>query len=210
MEQPQPDRKNWTWVLDRPCPECGFESGSIDPVELGRMIRANAGAWRTVLGRGDIVRLRPPTDDERGPVWSALEYGAHVRDVYRLFHDRLVATLSKDKPTFADWDQDRAAVEGRYHEEDPGKVAYTLAVEAGQVADLISRVNDDQWQRQGYRSDGDAFTVESLAVYLYHDVSHHLHDAEVGFEALIADEEEAEGDGAVEGDEIDGSGTGAG
>lgn len=22
----EPDTKDWTWVLDRPCPECGFEA----------------------------------------------------------------------------------------------------------------------------------------------------------------------------------------
>ena len=200
MDQPKPDQKNWTWVLERPCPECGFEPEAVEPVELGRLIRANAAAWRSVLGRGDIVKLRPPSDDERGPVWSALEYGAHVRDVYRLFHDRLVAILSKDRPTFPDWNQDRAAAEGRYHEEDPGQVAYALAVAAGEVADVISRVSGAQLKREGVRHSGDVFTAESLVVYLYHDVSHHLRDAEVGIEALRAAEEDADDADAADGE----------
>ena len=26
----EPDTKDWTWVLDRPCPECGFEASTRD------------------------------------------------------------------------------------------------------------------------------------------------------------------------------------
>ncbi len=48
-----PDTKNWTWVLERPCPECGFDatqpSGRDD---VAPMIRANAQAWqRRARGR---------------------------------------------------------------------------------------------------------------------------------------------------------------
>jgi hypothetical protein len=24
-----PDTKDWTWVLERRCPECGFEAGAV-------------------------------------------------------------------------------------------------------------------------------------------------------------------------------------
>ena len=24
-----PDTKDWTWVLDRPCPECGFDPARV-------------------------------------------------------------------------------------------------------------------------------------------------------------------------------------
>ena len=29
-----PDDKNWTWVLARPCPDCGFEAAAVDVREL--------------------------------------------------------------------------------------------------------------------------------------------------------------------------------
>ena len=25
----EPDTKDWTWVLERPCPECGFDASSV-------------------------------------------------------------------------------------------------------------------------------------------------------------------------------------
>ena len=86
--------------------------------------------------------------------------------------------LKKRKPpTFKDWDQEVAAKLGAYAEQDPAKVAYALASNAGKVADLLDRVGGDEWERRGTRSDGAEFTVESIARYLLHDVEHHLWDA---------------------------------
>src|SRR4051794_791858 len=28
-EPVEPDTKDWTWVLDRPCPECGFDPAAV-------------------------------------------------------------------------------------------------------------------------------------------------------------------------------------
>ncbi|MCA1481333.1 hypothetical protein I6F37_41125, partial [Bradyrhizobium sp. NBAIM08] len=43
-------------------------------------------------------------------VWSPLEYGVHVRDVYRVFGDRLASMLAEEEPTFANWDQNRTKI----------------------------------------------------------------------------------------------------
>ena len=29
-----PDTKDWTWVLEQACPECGYDAGSVDPSEI--------------------------------------------------------------------------------------------------------------------------------------------------------------------------------
>lgn len=184
MEHPPPDEKNWTWVLDRPCEPCGYDASSFTRDELGAAVRTNAAAWRAVLGRGELVLQRPPVDEGQPVVWSALEYGAHVRDVYKIFHERIIKMLKKKNPTFKNWDPNETALAEKYHEQDPSRVAYSLAVNAGQFADLLDRLNDDEWARPGLRSDGSAFTVESLAFYALHDPVHHLDDVERGFEAL--------------------------
>jgi hypothetical protein len=44
-----PDDKDWTWVLERPCPECGLDLPSVDAVDVSAMIRENVEAWRLVL-----------------------------------------------------------------------------------------------------------------------------------------------------------------
>ena len=101
--------------------------------------------------------------------------------------------LGEDGPSFANWDQDRTAIDKQYHLEDPARVSYDLAVKAGKLADMIDRVGGDQWQRTGHRSDGAAFTVESLAYYLLHDPVHHLWDVDVGFQ-VIAEARDASDD----------------
>lgn len=167
------DDKDWTWVLDEACGECGYEANSLAKAQLGPRIRAVAGEWREMLNRGMVVTQAPHGDR----TWSILEYGCHVRDVFELFNERLSLMLKKRKtPTFKDWNQDQAAVDGDYANEDPAKVAYALASSAGKFADIVDRLNDDEWAKQGLRSDGAAFTVESFTRYLLHDVEHHLWD----------------------------------
>lgn len=184
MDHPQPDTKNWTWVLERRCPECGFDGSTFDRSKVAGQVRSNAAAWRGVLGRGEIVSQRPPTPPGAGPVWSALEYGAHVRDVYKLACERLALMLDKESPTFADWNQDAHALDHDYASEDANKVSYDLAINAGKFADMLDRVRGSQWDRPGRRSDGSEFKVETFAIYLLHDPVHHLADVEKGYEAI--------------------------
>jgi DinB superfamily len=166
-----PDGKDWTWVLKRPCPECGFDSAAILSGDVAELIRANASAWREVLARPTGLTVRP--SDNR---WSSLEYACHVRDVFRLYDARLELMLTEDNPTYPNWDQDATAVEANYAEQQPALVARDLRDAAGQIADRFDGVSGAAWQRTGTRSDGARFTVETFARYLLHDVVHHLHD----------------------------------
>jgi DinB family protein len=165
-----PDTKDWTWVLQRPCPECGFDTQGFPAEAVPGMIMANAAAWQPVL-EGD-TRTRPEPAK-----WSPLEYACHVRDVFRLYDQRLELMLSQDDPQFPNWDQDETAVADRYGEQDPAEVAAALRQAAFAIAGRFETVTGDQWQRTGSRSDGARFTVETFARYLVHDPVHHLYDA---------------------------------
>jgi hypothetical protein len=165
-----PDTKNWTWVLEEPCTECGLDTRSIAFVELPARVRENAAAWPAVLERPD-VRERPDED-----TWSPLEYAAHVRDVFRVFDERFRLTLAEDDPTFANWDQDATAVEEHYAEQDPAVVADELLDAADTLARTLESVPTSALRRTALRSDGSRFTVESLGRYFIHDPVHHLHD----------------------------------
>ena len=166
----EPDTKDWTWVLERACTECGFDATAFPRERVGDLIRENAAGWQPVLARDD-VRTRPAPE-----VWSPLEYGCHVRDVYRRFDGRLEQMLTDHDPTFENWDQDATAVEDRYAEQDPSVVARELSDAAARIADRFDTVAGEQWERPGRRSNGSLFTVETLARYLVHDPVHHLHD----------------------------------
>lgn len=171
-----PDTKDWTWVLDRPCPECGADVGAVPRDELVDALRQTAAAWPALLADPDLAARRPAPN-----VWSGLEYACHVRDVYRLFDQRLARMLAEDDPLFANWDQDATAVADGYAHQDPATVSGELTAAATALADRLAEVSGEQWERPGRRSDGARFTVESFARYLLHDPAHHVHDVTVGY-----------------------------
>jgi hypothetical protein len=165
-----PDTKDWTWVIEQRCGECGFASSEISRADVPALIRDNAARWADPLAAG-TARNRP-----RPGVWSPVEYACHVRDVHRLFDQRLGLMLAKDNPTFPNWDQDETAVADRYGEQDPAAVLTELQASAEQIAGSFAAVPDDQWGRTARRSDGAVFTVDTFARYYLHDIVHHIHD----------------------------------
>jgi hypothetical protein len=99
-----------------------------------------------------------------------------VRDVFRKIDERLRLMLSEDNPNFENWDQDKTAVDDDYLSQDPAEVVTELRAAAENLANRFGMVSAEQWTRRGFRSDGSAFTVDSIAKYLMHDPVHHLWD----------------------------------
>ena len=169
--EPEPDTKDWTWTLTRRCEQCGLAAGGVDPADIPDRAFVAAEEWVAILRSSPAVRERPEPD-----VWSPLEYGAHVRDVYLLFDARLVQMLTEDEPTFANWDQDDAAISSRYSDADPEQVADELEAAAQVFVARLGALEPDQLSRRGRRSDGAEFTVTTFSQYFLHDVVHHLWD----------------------------------
>jgi DinB superfamily len=165
-----PDTKNWTWVLERPCPECGFDARDYPEAAIAPAIRDNAASWPAVLARAD-VRVRP--DDA---TWSPLEYAVHVRDMLELYRVRVALMVDTDDPLYPNWDQDEAAIAGAYNEQDPAVVSRQLAEIAAGFADALEELTPEGWSRPGSRGDGATFTVSSITRYMAHDFVHHRWD----------------------------------
>lgn len=185
----EPDTKDWTWVIDRPCPECGYVAGEVTMDRLPAAIRDNATAWE--------AHLAAPTaaDRPRPDVWSTLEYAAHVRDVHRTFAGRARLMLAEDEPVFPDWDQDAAAVDARYDLQDPAIVAEELLDAADAAAAVYESVPPGAWGRRGMRSNGSEFTVETIARYHLHDAVHHLWDVRAAAKGATVDAYDRDADG---------------
>jgi hypothetical protein len=107
-----------------------------------------------------------------------------VRDVFRLYDERLARMLAEDDPLYANWDQDKTAVDDRYDLQSPARVAHEIDGAADVLAGRFETVSSADWHRTGRRSDGVSFTVETFARYFVHDPIHHLHDVEIGYELL--------------------------
>ncbi|WP_028477324.1 DinB family protein [Nocardia sp. CNY236] len=169
-----PDVKDWTWVLERACPECGFDAAHVGHEALPELLRESAARFAQVLQRPDC-RIRP-----NASTWSVLEYGAHMRDICRLYHTRSAVMLAGDPdggiPRIVNWDQDAAAIADRYADQDPARVAVELVEAAERAARSFETVPPAQRGLSGVRTDGAVFTVESFTRYVVHDLVHHVYD----------------------------------
>ncbi len=174
MSDVQPDTKDWTWVLHRACPDCGFDPATVHPTAVAGHIRRDAADWANRLADPGVRRRPAPG------VWSNLEYGCHIRDVHRIFDHRVHLMLSENDPQFPNWDQDATAIAEDYGAQDPSVVAAELRAAADAVADRYDSVPAGGWDRRGLRSNGSEFTVATIAVYHLHDIVHHAWDVSTG------------------------------
>lgn len=104
--------------------------------------------------------------------------------MFRLYEKRLGWMLEQDDPAFDNWDQDAAALEAGYQDQDPVTVADEIEQAGAELAGRFDQISGDRWERTGRRSDGANFTIESFARYFIHDPIHHVHDVEQGYERL--------------------------
>lgn len=169
---PPVDDKDWTWVLERPCLDCGFDAAAIEVEDLPALVLDAAAVWPSLLGAPNSIERPSPA------VWSVLEYACHVRDVMNKMTERNQLILQHDAPTFPNWDQDATAVEERYWEQDPSVVTEELKEAAARSAAAWSGIADEDWDRVGYRSNGSTFTLRTLGKYYLHDLVHHVHDVQ--------------------------------
>jgi hypothetical protein len=169
----EPDTKDWTWVIERACDACGWDPERVRPEQVAELLHENTRSWYALLADADFA-VRPAPH-----VWSRLEYACHVRDVHKVFTDRVRRMLSEDNPTFERWDQDATAAEEEYGLQDPAEVGTELVEQAAEAAAVYDSVSGEQWQRPGRRSDNVSFTVEAMGRYHLHEVVHHLWDVSI-------------------------------
>ena len=167
---PPADDKDWTWVLERACPECGYDASAIAGADIPARVRGAVAAMQAALQAPGAAERPAPE------VWSSVEYAAHLRDVCIVFGTRLAAMRGTHDPMFPNWDQDETARTERYWELAPATVAAELGVEGERLAADFDTVRTEEWQRPGRRSNGSVFTVDTLGRYLLHDLEHHVHD----------------------------------
>ena len=167
------------------CDECGFVYEDLAADALPAAIRSFAKRYRAPLTRflpgegGDsLVRQRPAPD-----TWSALEYAAHVRDVFASYDGWIHQCLEEERPVLQGPTPDDLAVERRYRDDDPAAVAEALAANAERLAATVEAVPTDGWERVGIRRDEER-SVLFTARRAVHEGSHHLLDVGRGLRAV--------------------------
>jgi hypothetical protein len=49
-----PDDRDWTWVVERACPECGFDASVCAPTDVAELVIGNVVDWERLLADGAI------------------------------------------------------------------------------------------------------------------------------------------------------------
>lgn len=169
-----------------PCPECGLDYRSLTVPEAITAIRGFGRRYRAPLTRllpgedDSVLRTRPAPG-----TWSALEYAAHVRDVFRWYRGWVGRILEDDRPVLEGMRPDEAVVAGRYNEQDPATVVAELAESAEALAATLEAVPDGALDRVGVRR-GEERRVSDHARRAVHEGSHHLLDIGRGLRAVRA------------------------
>jgi DinB superfamily len=163
-------------TVDR-CAECGFDPSELRPPDTAVAVRSFVRRYQTPLLRGlpgedlDAIVGRSP-----GPgVWSALEYSAHVRDIFRVYDSRVRSALARDEPgeLVVDWEGMVASASPSLERK---AVADDLADAAISLATTLSELTPMDWELSGRDGRGHRRPVRDLALVTVHEGSHHLLD----------------------------------
>jgi hypothetical protein len=162
--------------IDR-CAECGFDPSELRPSDTAVAVRSFVRRYQAPLMRGlpgedldSIVRRSPASG-----VWSALEYSAHVRDIFRVFDGRIRSALAGDEPSemVVDWEGMVAAVSPSLERK---AVADDVADAATTLATTLSELTPTDWELSAHDGRGHRLPVRDLALAAVHEGSHHLLD----------------------------------
>lgn len=156
------------------CEEWGLKASAVARHDLAEQLRLEAAEWTSLL----LDRPRERLTLRSFPGWSALEYAAHVRDVLTIFAQRVERAAKEDRPVFGWWDHEAAAVDQRYNEQEPARVAAELRAKADRLASLADSLTEPDWQREATRRRHEVFSIEGLIRFALHETRHHRHDAE--------------------------------
>jgi hypothetical protein len=171
--------EGWQWARAQSerCPQCGEDAASIEYELLGPALLQSAEAWRGFLLDADPAYLRKiPAPG----IFSPIQYGAHVRDIQRVYGDRILLMLQEDDPVFPQFNPDEAAWDA-FNAMAVETLASEIGQEAQRLAGILDGLQPDDWSRTMVRDGGSdgvyRFTVAGLARYAVHESRHHLLDA---------------------------------
>ena len=162
----------WTLIQSLPCPQCGQHPAASPPATLGQVAVESAAAWRTFL----TAQSQNLSASPRPGVWSPLQYGAHSRDMLRVFADRIVMAVEEDDPVVP-WFDPGPDAWASFNQLDPGELADAIEAQAHRLAGVLAARGDGDWARTARRDGVDSFTVAGLACFAVHEAHHHLLDA---------------------------------
>jgi hypothetical protein len=103
-----------------------------------------------------------------------------VRDIQRVYGDRILLMLEERNPVFPQFNPDEDAWKS-FNELEVEVLSDQIREQAQRLADILAGLGPEDWSRTMVRDGGTdgvySFTVAGLASYAVHESRHHLLDA---------------------------------
>jgi uncharacterized damage-inducible protein DinB len=118
----------------------------------------------------DAALRRKPAPDK----WSAMEVACHLRDIERLWADRLVKAAFSEKPAFYMLEVDSLATQNSYNTQDLASCLKEFARLREDNLRLLRSLPATQWKRVGLHPKRGEITIERIVeIMIEHDRGHH-------------------------------------
>ncbi len=156
------------------CAQCGFVYDLGQAAAAGQAINEWVAAAVVILVGRD-VDLRSRRQPE---VWSALEYGCHLRDMLLVQRERVLAALRVDRPDCTAMGRDERVVHDGYADQQPADGRRQLGDAALMFGNVLHRLSAADWSRTvlyHFPETGER-SLQWLAVHTAHEAQHHLRD----------------------------------
>lgn len=167
------NREEWDQGEER-CEECGFVY-HLDHVAMAiRVLPALAEEMAQLLRTREAdLRAR-----RRPEVWSPLEYGCHLRDVFLVQRERVLLARRVDRPELTSMGRDERVEHDDYASQKPEDVARQLSDAAQLFAGVLGKLSPADWERVALYPfpEPTPRTLAWVAVHTVHEARHHLMD----------------------------------
>ena len=167
------------WAEDRLCGGCGFVYDEDESGDAAAAILSGVAAFAEVLRSGTAAPSVRPSPE----VWSAVEYGCHLRDVLLAQRERAIRALvagedGLEPPRLPPMHRDERVALEAYGSTPAADVARQLVDAAALFTNLLDRLDAERWSRTlvyNYPTERER-SLRWLAVHSLHEVVHHLAD----------------------------------
>jgi hypothetical protein len=172
--------EGWQWhrIQMDACPQCGDHPAALPVASLGPLAVARAAEWRAFLQQADDAYVRHIPEPG---VFSPLQYAAHVRDIVRVYTDRIILGIEQDAPTVPIFQPPQETWEA-YNRSDVHELAADIEAQARRLEAIGEDMDSSAWSRIVVNDRGVygvySFTLAGLACNAVHEEHHHLLDAQ--------------------------------
>lgn len=148
--------------------------GQIDAIRRRHALLGRLSAAPGRLAR--VLKALPPEALRRPPApgkWSAIEIACHLRDIDRLYAERVTKMAFSDRPALWMMDNARVSEKLRYLDADPAAVLKAARRRREELLSLLQALPPAAWRRTGLHPKRGELSIEQLVeVIAGHDDSH--------------------------------------